>query len=78
MCLEGLELSLSERFFERNEDLVTLQVVEWPQHINYKGRSDQVWSPKLETISEHKNNTTRFSPCRFIGLEWKQKEKSIC
>ncbi|XP_028798562.1 uncharacterized protein LOC114759057 [Neltuma alba] len=34
---------------------------------------DQVWSPKLETISEHK---IRFSPCRFIGLEWKEKEKS--
>ncbi|KAJ1388033.1 hypothetical protein SESBI_39494 [Sesbania bispinosa] len=36
---------------------------------------DQVWSPKLETISEHR---IRFSvsPCRFIGLEWKEKEKS--
>ncbi|XP_027333827.1 uncharacterized protein LOC113848485 [Abrus precatorius] len=34
---------------------------------------DQVWSPKLETISEYK---IRFSPCRFIGLEWKEKEKS--
>ncbi|KAK7385905.1 hypothetical protein VNO78_31858 [Psophocarpus tetragonolobus] len=34
---------------------------------------DQVWSPKLETISEYK---IRFSPCRFIGLEWKQKENS--
>lgn len=39
---------------------------------------DQVWSPKLETISEYK---VRFSPCRFIGLEvpgleWKEKEKS--
>ncbi|KAK7333672.1 hypothetical protein VNO80_30449 [Phaseolus coccineus] len=33
---------------------------------------DQVWSPKLETISEYK---VRFSPCRFIGLEWKGKEK---
>ncbi|XP_068494753.1 uncharacterized protein [Phaseolus vulgaris] len=33
---------------------------------------DQVWSPKLETISEYK---VRFSPCRFIGLEWKKKEK---
>ncbi|XP_061342787.1 uncharacterized protein LOC133288961 [Gastrolobium bilobum] len=32
---------------------------------------DQVWSPKLETISEYK---VRFSPCRFI--EWKEKEKS--
>ena len=42
------------------------------------GSREQVWSPKLETISEHKNNTIRFSPCRFIGLEWKQKEKSIC
>ncbi|KAG6414036.1 hypothetical protein SASPL_126753 [Salvia splendens] len=35
------------------------------------GPRDQLWSPKLETISEHK---IRFSPCRFIGLEWKQKE----
>ncbi|CAL0315850.1 unnamed protein product [Lupinus luteus] len=34
---------------------------------------DQTWSPKLETISEYK---LRFSPCRFIGLEWKEKEKS--
>jgi len=33
---------------------------------------DQVWSPKLETISEYK---VRFSPCRFVGLEWKEKEK---
>ncbi|KAJ7960561.1 DUF4228 domain-containing protein [Quillaja saponaria] len=33
---------------------------------------EQVWSPKLETISEYK---IRFSPCRFIGLEWKDKEK---
>ncbi|XWS73660.1 hypothetical protein CRYUN_Cryun02cG0147800 [Craigia yunnanensis] len=36
------------------------------------GSKEQVWSPKLETISEYK---IRFSPCRFIGLEWKQKEK---
>ncbi|XP_022754224.1 uncharacterized protein LOC111302712 [Durio zibethinus] len=36
------------------------------------GPKEQVWSPKLETISEYK---IRFSPCRFIGLEWKQKEK---
>lgn len=35
------------------------------------GSKEQVWSPKLETISEHK---IRFSPCRFLGLEWKQKE----
>ncbi|CAA3030049.1 Hypothetical predicted protein [Olea europaea subsp. europaea] len=35
------------------------------------GSKDQVWSPKLETISEYK---IRYSPCRFIGLEWKQKE----
>ncbi|KAL5764583.1 hypothetical protein ACOSP7_016937 [Xanthoceras sorbifolium] len=37
------------------------------------GSREQVWSPKLETITEHK---IRFSPCRFIGLEWKQTEKS--
>ncbi|KAK7304918.1 hypothetical protein VNO77_42812 [Canavalia gladiata] len=35
---------------------------------------DQVWSPKLETISEYK---VRFSPCRIIGLEWKKKEKAV-
>ncbi|XP_059668980.1 uncharacterized protein LOC132314087 [Cornus florida] len=35
------------------------------------GPREQVWSPKLETISEYK---IRYSPCRFIGLEWKQKE----
>ncbi|KAL8527431.1 hypothetical protein ACS0TY_005334 [Phlomoides rotata] len=35
------------------------------------GSKDQIWSPKLETISEYK---IRFSPCRFVGLEWKQKE----
>ncbi|KAG5001842.1 hypothetical protein JHK87_022914 [Glycine soja] len=34
---------------------------------------DQVWSPKLETISEYK---VKFSPCRFIGLERKEKEKA--
>ncbi|KAB1228333.1 hypothetical protein CJ030_MR6G010357 [Morella rubra] len=38
------------------------------------GSKEQVWSPKLETITEHK---VRFSPCRFIGLEWKQKEKAM-
>ncbi|KAL2557278.1 hypothetical protein Fot_02017 [Forsythia ovata] len=32
---------------------------------------DHVWSPNLETISEYK---IRYSPCRFMGLEWKQKE----
>ncbi|KAI4308175.1 hypothetical protein L6164_031276 [Bauhinia variegata] len=37
------------------------------------GSKDQVWSPKLETISEYK---VRFSPCRFIGLEWKEQEKA--
>ena len=38
------------------------------------GSKEQIWSPKLETISEHK---IRFSPCRFIGLEWKIKEKEV-
>lgn len=33
---------------------------------------EHVWSPKLETISENK---IRFSPCRFLGLEWKHKER---
>lgn len=36
------------------------------------GSKDQVWSPKLDTISEYK--TSRFSPGRFMGLEWKQKD----
>ncbi|XP_039065070.1 uncharacterized protein LOC120210393 [Hibiscus syriacus] len=35
------------------------------------GSKQQDWSPKLETISEYK---VRFSPCRFIGLEGKQRE----
>ncbi|KAK2990905.1 hypothetical protein RJ640_011674 [Escallonia rubra] len=35
------------------------------------GSKEQLWSPKLATISEYK---VRFSPCRFIGLEWKEKE----
>ncbi|KAK6925538.1 PADRE domain [Dillenia turbinata] len=35
------------------------------------GSREHLWSPKLETISEHK---IRFSPCRFIGWEWKLKE----
>ncbi|CAH9129931.1 unnamed protein product [Cuscuta epithymum] len=35
------------------------------------GSKDQVWSPKLDTIKEYK---LRYSPCRFIGLEWKHKE----
>ncbi|PON75762.1 hypothetical protein PanWU01x14_040220 [Parasponia andersonii] len=38
------------------------------------GSKEQVWSPKLETISEHR---IRFSPCRFIGLEWKVKENEV-
>lgn len=36
------------------------------------GSKGQVWSPKLETISEYK---LRYSPCRFIGLEWRKKEE---
>ncbi|CAL1403643.1 unnamed protein product [Linum trigynum] len=36
------------------------------------GCREQKWSPKVETISEYK---VRYSPCRFIGLEWKQKEE---
>ncbi|CAA0805857.1 Unknown protein [Striga hermonthica] len=36
------------------------------------GCKDRVnWSPKLETISECK---IRFSPCRFMGLQWKKEE----
>ncbi|PSR90142.1 DNA-directed RNA polymerase [Actinidia chinensis var. chinensis] len=38
------------------------------------GSREQVWSPQLKTISEYK---IRFSPCRFIGLEWKQKENDV-
>ncbi|CAN0905484.1 hypothetical protein LINGRAHAP2_LOCUS23700 [Linum grandiflorum] len=36
------------------------------------GCREQTWSPKLETIFECK---VRYSPCRFIGLEWKQTEE---
>ncbi|XP_030455370.1 uncharacterized protein LOC115676554 [Syzygium oleosum] len=42
------------------------------QYEQLVGAREQVWSPKLETISEYK---IRYSPCRFMGLEWKQKEK---
>ncbi|KAK4607406.1 hypothetical protein RGQ29_001305 [Quercus rubra] len=42
------------------------------QYDQLVGSKEQVWSPKLETISEHK---IRLSPCRFIGLEWKQKKE---
>lgn len=35
-------------------------------------KDHQTWSPKLETISEYK---IRFSPCRFVGLEWKHTEE---
>ncbi|KAB2080552.1 hypothetical protein ERO13_A05G071400v2 [Gossypium hirsutum] len=41
---------------------------------NLVGSKQQDWSPKLETISEYK---IRFSPCRFIGLEWKQRENQF-
>ncbi|XP_044506712.1 uncharacterized protein LOC123226248 [Mangifera indica] len=37
------------------------------------GLRGQVWSPKLEPISEYK---IRYSPCRFIGLKWKQQENA--
>ncbi|XP_048137342.1 uncharacterized protein LOC115734555 [Rhodamnia argentea] len=36
------------------------------------GSKVQVWSPKLETISECK---ARVLPCKLIGLEWKKKKK---
>ncbi|KAF8041220.1 hypothetical protein BT93_B3219 [Corymbia citriodora subsp. variegata] len=36
------------------------------------GSKVQVWSPKLETISECK---TRVLPCKLIRLEWKKKER---
>ncbi|GFQ07191.1 hypothetical protein PHJA_002863200 [Phtheirospermum japonicum] len=39
------------------------------QLVGCKDRTN--WSPKLETISEYK---IRFSPCRFMGLEWKKQE----
>ncbi|XP_010319727.1 uncharacterized protein [Solanum lycopersicum] len=35
------------------------------------GAKGQIWSPKLDTISEYK---IRYSPCRLIGLEWREKE----
>ncbi|KAM7502442.1 hypothetical protein LguiB_001346 [Lonicera macranthoides] len=39
------------------------------------GSREQLWSPKLDTISEY--NKIRFSPCKFIGLEWKQKNHDV-
>ncbi|KAK4278878.1 hypothetical protein QN277_016659 [Acacia crassicarpa] len=49
---------------------------ELKKHYDQLVRSkDQVWSPKLETISEH--NKVRFSPCRLFGLERKQKENIV-
>ncbi|XP_009762604.1 uncharacterized protein LOC107825413 [Nicotiana tabacum] len=41
------------------------------QYEQLVGPKGQIWSPKLETISEYK---IRYSPCKMIGLEWKQKE----
>ncbi|KAF8037988.1 hypothetical protein BT93_B0742 [Corymbia citriodora subsp. variegata] len=41
------------------------------QYQQLVGAREQVWSPKLETISEHR---IRYSPCRFMGLEWTQRE----
>ncbi|KAI4382142.1 hypothetical protein MLD38_008141 [Melastoma candidum] len=39
------------------------------------GSRDHVWSPKLETISEHSNdNKVRRSPCGFISFERKQQD----
>ncbi|CAN4115259.1 unnamed protein product [Withania somnifera] len=35
------------------------------------GRKGQIWSPKLDTIAEYK---IRYSPCKLIGLEWREKE----
>lgn len=35
------------------------------------GSKGQIWSPKLDTISEYK---IRYSPCKLIGLEWREKE----
>ncbi|XP_022153243.1 uncharacterized protein LOC111020778 [Momordica charantia] len=35
------------------------------------GSKGQMWSPKLETISEYK---IRYSPCKFVGFKLKQKE----
>ncbi|XP_030520917.1 uncharacterized protein LOC115734323 [Rhodamnia argentea] len=36
------------------------------------GSKVQVWSPKLETISEYK---ARVFPCKLMLLEWKKKER---
>lgn len=57
---------------ESNGSSFLCSTPELQKHYNQLvGPKDQMWSPKLETISEYK---IRFSPCRFIGLEWKQKE----
>lgn len=41
------------------------------QYNQLVGYKEQVWSPKLDTITEYK---IRFSPCKFLGLEWREKE----
>nr|XP_043633093.1 uncharacterized protein LOC122604271 [Erigeron canadensis] len=37
---------------------------------------DQIWSPNLDTISEAKK-IIWYSPCRFIGMDWQQKEEDL-
>ncbi|KAI4386221.1 hypothetical protein MLD38_004172 [Melastoma candidum] len=43
------------------------------------GSRDHVWSPRLETISEHNNsnNKARRSPCRFISFELKHRDNGV-
>ncbi|GER40746.1 ARF-GAP domain 4 [Striga asiatica] len=46
----------------------------YDQLVGFRDRVN--WSPKLETISECK--IIRFSPCRFMGLQWKKEETDGC
>ncbi|KAM7278615.1 hypothetical protein ACFE04_005749 [Oxalis oulophora] len=58
----------NEKQEEENEGNFLCSTPELKKHYDILvGSKEQVWSPKLETITEYKN--IRFSPCRFI--EWK-------
>lgn len=67
--------SNNENEKENNNGLFLCSTPELKKHYEQLVRSkDQLWCPKLETISEY-NVRFSLSPCRFIAFQWKQKEK---
>lgn len=38
------------------------------------GSKEQVWSPKLETITENMKGTRQLSPYRLLGLDWRSEK----